>query len=343
MSNIDIFNGIKKSFTEDNLTKAFIIITIVAVIISMSNNVNRGSNIITAEGFENYNCRDCNQSNTFDNSIDNTFDKEYIQLYENVIKDTNRDTRTIEYIIGKTNIDMRGLVVNIGCKTGSINKYLKHHYNIDSIGLDRSPEMIDYCLKQQDGNLNGVNYDILDIATLDSIAFGYNKPVSHIISLNREIYYYDNIGLFFEQCYRLLEIGGYLIIDLIDHDRFNTTSVYSRINHFNPNNLSIKRINDSVLRFNDIVYNTRYRMYPNNNEKYLKNSNLGKAWLTETVTNPKTNGVREYIHSLNVITRQEIEEIANKYDFDLINMVNLSKDLGLEYYNDEYLYIFQKR
>ena len=41
--------------------------------------------------------------------------------------------------------------------------------------------------------------------------------------------------------------------------------------------------------------------------------------------------------------RKFIEEIAEKYDFDLINMVNLSKVLGLEYYNDEYLYIFQKR
>lgn len=316
---LKLFSEIKKSFTEDNLTKLFIIITIIAVIYSMNNNSQR-------EFFQN------THSGSYSSSTDdNIFNTEYTKLYDNVIMDTEKDSKNIDYIMQKTNISNQGLVVNIGCKTGWINNYLKQNYGINSIGLDKSSHMIDTCRNKH----NDIDFSVFNINTLDTININHSQPITHIICLNMEIYHIDNIEYFFAQCYKLLESNGYLILNLVDHNKYNNTSVYSRINHFNPNNLSIKKVNDSVIKFNDIVYNTRYRVFPND----FGNDTI---WFTETIENLNDNSVHENIHNFNAISNKEIENIANKNNFKLVNIVDIQLDLGLEHYNNEYLYIFKK-
>ena len=316
---LKLFSEIKKSFTEDNLTKLFIIITIIAVIYSMNNNSQR-------EYFQNTNSGSYSSSTN-----DNIFNTEYTKLYDNVIMDTEKDSKNIDYIMQKTNISNQGLVVNVGCKTGWINNYLKQKYGINSIGLDKSSHMIDTCKNKH----NDIDFSVFNIHTLDTININHSQPITHIICLNMEIYHIDNIEYFFAQCYKLLERNGYLILNLVDHDKYNNTSVYSRINHFNPNNLSIKKVNDSVVKFNDIVYNTRYRVFPND----FGNDTV---WFTETIENLNDNSVHENIHNFNAISNKEIENIANKNNFKLVNIVDIQLDLGLEHYNNEYLYIFKK-
>ena len=316
---LKLFSQIKKSFTEDNLTKLFIIITIIAVIYSMNNNSQR-------EYFQNTNSGSYSSSTN-----DNNFNTEYIKLYDNVIMDTEKDSKSIDYIMQKTNISDLGLVVNIGCKTGWINNYLKQNYGINSIGLDKSSYMIDTCRNKH----SDIDFNVFNIDTLDTININHNQPITHIICLNMEIYHIDNLEYFFTQCYKLLERNGYLILNLVDHKKYNNTSVYSRINHFNPNDLSIKKVNDSVIKFNDIVYNTRYRVFPND----FGNDTV---WFTETIENLNDNSVHENIHNFNAISNKEIENIASKNNFKLVNIVDIQLDLGLSHYNNEYLYIFKK-
>jgi len=316
---LKLFSDIKKSFTEDNLTKLFIIITIIAVIYSMNNNSQR-------EYFQNTNSGSYSSSND-----DNIFNTEYIKLYDNVIMDTDKDSKSIDYIMQKTNISDQGMVVNIGCKTGWINNYLKQNYGVNSIGLDRSSYMIDTCRNKH----SDIDFNVFNIDTLDTININHNQPITHIICLNMEIYHIDNLEYFFTQCYKLLERNGYLILNLVDHKKYNNTSVYSRINHFNPNDLSIKKVNDSVIKFNDIVYNTRYRVFPND----FGNDTV---WFTETIKNLNDNSVHENIHNFNAISNKEIENIAYRNNFKLVNIIDIQFDLGLSHYNNEYLYIFKK-
>jgi len=316
---LKLFSDIKKSFTEDNLTKLFIIITIIAVIYSMNNNSQR-------EYFQNTNSGSYSSSND-----DNIFNTEYIKLYDNVIMDTDKDSKSIDYIMQKTNISDQGMVVNIGCKTGWINNYLKQNYGVNSIGLDRSSYMIDTCRNKH----SDIDFNVFNIDTLDTININHNQPITHIICLNMEIYHIDNLEYFFTQCYKLLERNGYLILNLVDHKKYNNTSVYSRINHFNPNDLSIKKVNDSVIKFNDIVYNTRYRVFPND----FGNDTV---WFTETIKNLNDNSIHENIHNFNAISNKEIENIAYRNNFKLVNIIDIQFDLGLSHYNNEYLYIFKK-
>lgn len=316
---LKLFSDIKKSFTEDNLTKLFIIITIIAVIYSMNKNSQR-------EFFQNTNSSSYSSSND-----DNIFYTEYIKLYDNVIMDTEKDSKSIDYIMQKTNISDQGMVVNIGCKTGWINNYLKQNFGVNSIGLDRSSYMIDTCRTKH----SNIDFNIFNIDTLDTININHNQPITHIICLNMEIYHIDNIEYFFTQCYKLLERNGYLILNLVDHKKYNNTSVYSRINHFNPNDLSIKKVNDSVIKFNDIVYHTRYRVFPND----FGNDTV---WFTETIENINDNSVHENIHNFNAISNKEIENIAYRNNFKLVNIIDVQFDLGLSHYNNEYLYIFKK-
>ena len=328
-----VFSQLNESFKRDNLTKIFIIIMLIAITVFYFNRKNSN------EGFNNRNDYTANQYKSINSNI---FDEEYVQLYDNIIMDQEKDHKMIDYIIEKTGLmHNNGIAVNLGSRTGNINNYLNDQYNIRSIGFDRSRHMIDrsrekYSNLMRDGT---TDFQILNLDTLDSnnVSINSSNPVTLILCLNMELYYHQDIDTFFSKCYNLLEHGGYLILDLVDYKKFNTTNVYSRINHFNPNNLSIKRVNDSVVKFNDLVYNTRYRIFPND----LGNDTV---WLTETVTNFKDNNslIKEYIHDFNALTNQEIEDIAHRNNFQLVNSVDIQLDLGLQNYNDEYLYIFRK-
>ena len=123
----------------------------------------------------------------------------------------------------------------------------------------------------------------------------------------------------------------YLVVHLVDHKKYNNTSVYSRINNLNPNNLSIKKVNDSVIKFNDIIYNTKFRIFPND----FGNDTI---WFTETITNIDNNSVYENIHKINNLSTNDIKKIATQNQFKLINIININ----LHNYNNEYLYIFKK-
>jgi len=310
---LNIISGLKKKSLEDNLTKIMIIIAVIALLYFYKNNSNN-------EPFNNI-------GNYTSLTNDNIFNNEkYITLYENVLLDKNKNQYYLNSIMKNTNIVDNGIIVNIGCKTGSFNKLLDNQ-NINSIGLDRSSEVINYCRN----NYSNMNFDIFNINILENVGINYSQPITHIVCLDMEIYYIDDIDLFFKQSYNLLNSNGYIIIHLVDHKKYNNTSLYSRINNFNPNNLSIKKVNDSIIKFNDIIYNTKYRIYPND----FGNK---KIWFTETIEHINDNSIYENIHNLNYISSNNIQTIASKNEFELINII----DIDLQHYNDEYLYIFKK-
>lgn len=313
-----------KIFTSgDSLTKTFIILALLAILLLYFNKCKR-------EGYENSNVNLYTSNNN-----DDIFNDKYINLYENIILDVDKDKFFIDNILENTINNDNSVILNIGSKTGNINKILKDK-NIHSIGLDKSQTMIDYCRNnntQVIDNTSLINdFDILDLDNLDSIKINYYKPITHILCLNMEIYYIKNIENFIKLTHNILDNNGYLILHLVDHNKFNSTSVYSRINNLNPNSLSIKRVNDSVIRFNDIIYNTKYRIFPND---------FGKdtVWFTETITNIKDNSVHENVHTYNISINDDIKDIASNYNFKLVKIINIT----LQHYNNEYIYIFKKQ
>lgn len=304
------FSKVKNNIINDNLTKIFLVIGILAVIIFLYKS-NKRENFANTQIYT---------------SADNKriFDNNYINLYENIIIDSDKNKYFIDSILNNTNISNNGTILNIGCKTGNINKLLRER-NINSIGLDESVDMIKFCKN----NYRDIDFHILNYNSLDSITI--NNNITHILCLNMEIYYIENIDLFFSKCYNLLDNNGYLIIHIVNYEKYNNTSVYSRIHNLNPNHLSIKKVNDSMIQFNDIIYNTKYRIYPNDfGNKKVK--------FTETIQNLKNNNIHENIHNLNMISNSNLEKIANDHGFILTNKI----EINLEYYNDEYLYIFRK-
>lgn len=303
--------GLKKYIIEDNLTKIFLLIAMLALILFISKKNDK-------EYFENQ--RIYTSSNNQD-----IFDNNYIDLYNNIIIDTDKNKYFVNKILEQTNISTNSNVLNIGCKTGNINKLLQD-IKIKSVGLDQSKFMINYCKN----NYSNIDFDILDIKNIDSVSI-FTNNVSHILCLNMEIYYLEDIDLFFSKCYNLLDNNGYLIIHLVDYKKFNNTSVYSRFNNFNPNNLSIKKVNDSVIKFNDIIYNTKYRIYPND---FGRNT----VTFTETIENNNSGNIHEYIHSLNMLTNTNIKKIAKDSGFKLEKII----DIDLPNYNNEYIYVFVK-
>ena len=308
---IKFISSLKKYITEDNLTKLFILIGILALILFYSKKNNY-------EYFIN--------NNYSSSSNNNTFSEKYIDIYDNIIVDPVKNNFFIDAIEKNTILDFNKSVVNIGCKNGDINKNLDDR-KINSIGLDNSKSMINFCRNKY----SNINFDIFNINTFDHNNIDTTFPVSHILCLNMEIYYIEDKKDFLSKSYDLLDTNGYLIIHLVDYKKYNNTSVYSRINNFNPNNLSIKKVNDSVIKFNDIIYNTRYRIHPND----FGNDSV---WFTETIEDLNDNSIHEQIHNLNIISNSNIVKMAKNIGFKFIKKI----DIDLTTYNNEYLYIFKK-
>ena len=111
-----------------------------------------------------------------------------------------------------------------------INKILNNR-NVNSIGIDKSQSMINFCNNTNNNTNNNsnntnitydfTNIDINNINSLDSLNLEYNKPISHILCLNMELYYIKNHEHFFSKCYNTLDNNGYLILHIVDHDKFN--------------------------------------------------------------------------------------------------------------------------
>lgn len=311
---LTLINDLKKLITEDNLTKILLVIIVIAIIYFYKSN-----NYI-----ENFNNSETYTSNT------NIVDDQYVDMYDNILIDTDKDKYYLDTIINSTKLNKDNFVINIGCKTGNINRLL-NDMSISSIGLDRSKKMIDFCKNKYNSDINSMFYTS-DYNYIDNINLlnDYNKKPSHILCLNMEIYYIEDLNNFFYKCYNSLDQNGFLIIHTVDHLKFNNTSVYSRINNFNPNSLSIKKINDSVIKFSDVIYNTKYRIFPND----FGNDTV---WFTETITT-NNNKIYEYIHNYNMISNDEIKNIATTNGFKLYKIINID----LQHYNNEYLYIFIK-
>lgn len=309
---IKLISNVKKYITDDSITRLFILIGLFALILSW----NKKNNL---EYFT-------NNPNYTSCSNNNIVNEKYINLYNNVIMDPIKNNFFIDTIEKNTNIDNNKIIVNIGCKNGNINKILQDK-NINSLGLDNSKSMINFCRNKY----NNINFDVFDINTSDINNINISSPVSHILCLNMEIYYIKDKYDFLSKSYKMLDENGYLVIHLVDYKKYNNISVYSRINNFNPNNFSIKKVNDSTIKFNDIIYNTKYRIYPND----FGNDNV---WLTETIEDLNDNSIYEHIHDLNIISNSNILNIAKSTGFKFVKKLNIN----LSNYNDEYLYIFKK-
>ena len=315
------FNNLIKKINKLNLlTRFFIFLILIALYFIFIKNILKTNQDI--EGFEN-NIINLNKKNTFEKKYNSEiYDDFYAKFYNTIFLNNKKNEEEVKYIklyLDKFNYTK---ILDIGCGTGNHVNLLNKKYNIT--GIDNSESMI---------NIAKTNYPDCNFAVtnfLNSNFFDINT-YTHIICLNRTLYEFDDKNEFFEQCDSLLNNGGYLIINIIDINNFNTFSIEE------TDNIKIYKLPKKNVKItqNILKINKNMHMISKFNDSKLKSDNT--ISYEEKFKNEKTNSVRKNEITYKLESKEEIINIAKT------NNLYLKKIIQLKNYKNEFLYIFTKK
>lgn len=326
--NLDFFNEIMKNINKffnsvlrlSLLHKVFIIF----LVLLFASYFNINYNYEYIESFD-------NNEKFIQKYDDDIYDKQYAHYYDSIF--LNKKRNNFEYENIKPYIkDNNAKILDIGSGTGyTTNLFNKN--NIDSVGLDKSSDMINAAKIKYPTS----KYEIGDI--LDIKGFDFNE-FSHITCLGKTIYEIKDKKLFFENCKPLLEEDGYLILHLVDRNNFKP--YVQEVNKnvlYNPEKYN-KNIDQLLVKFdknNEYISNFKKK----ENESTNKLGNDVKPYITyyEKFENFSNNNVRKNEINLYIPEISKILELAKVKGFKLVDKIEMNS-VG---YLNEFLYIFKKQ
>jgi len=317
----ELFNSLKNL---NSVQKIFIFFLILVFCFVILGNLKNSKNNL--ENFDNNNI--LFKDNYFElKKNDDIYDKFYSNYYDHISSNQHRSNFEIGLIkeIGNTNINTN--ILDVGCGTGDhVNKLYNKDYGV--IGLDKSPDMISKAKEKYPE----CDFKVGDI--LKNNIFEYNS-FSHILCLGRTIYLIKDKNTFFENCYSLLEDGGYLIVNLTKRDDYNIFISNSNNKTLYNSEKYGKKNTEHIIKFNkDIEYVCNYK----NNEDLNNDMEEPYYKIVEKFQNFETHSIRKNICELYMPKISTIVNIAKSKGFKLIDKKSYN-DNG---YRNEYLYVFQK-
>lgn len=257
-------------------------------------------------------------------SGDDIYDDFYVEIYDKLMETDKQCSYEFDKIIESTNPSKKKSVfLDIGCGTGVLaGKLFENGYHIYAI--DKSKAMVDYTSKKFP-SLHVKCGDIKDPILYEKESF------THILNTGLGIYQFSNKDIFFRNSYFWLRQDGYLILHLVDRDKFDTIVPGGKPPLLeNPQIYSKKRITDTIIDFIDFTYRGSYDF-----SKVSDNQVLFKETFTDGLTkNVRQNEITLYMEPIN-----EILQLATDAGFIIQNKVNLKGCTGDE---NQFLYVFQK-
>jgi SAM-dependent methyltransferase len=251
---------------------------------------------------------------------DDVYDSFYASVYDYLVFNNIKNNYEIGSIINGTKPNETSVIVDIGSGTG-------HHVSnlaskgLNVVGIDISPSMI----KEAKKNYPEYNFQVGD--AMDASQFNYNS-VTHILCLYFTIYYFKDKRQFFDNCMDWLMPGGYLIVHLVDREKFDPILPPGNpLFIVSPQKYAKERITKTKITFNDFVYDSNFNVDTENDiatfdEKFKFHD--GK--------------VRKQQQKLYMEDTSTIVNIAQECGFILHAKIDLVKCA----YDNQYIYIFVK-
>ena len=295
--------------------KILILLALVYIIYILFNNAN------VKEGYSNLEHFD-QESLYLNKKNGEIYDQFYANIYDELTYEDNRVNFEIKKIKNLGILQDYSVVLDVGCGTGHhVNRIssLKNFKNITCVGIDKSKYMIQQCKKNYPKN----NYQTKDI--LKTLSFEQNQ-FNLILCLHFTVYYTQNKHLFFSNCAHWLMPAGYLVLHLVNKDRFNPLVPIGETAYLNPQKILNKRITQTSADIGDTKYTADFKL-GNDNISYFK----------EKFTNHNTNKTRENELELYMEDRESILNIAKVNGFEIVKIINM-KECGYDY---QYLYILR--
>jgi SAM-dependent methyltransferase len=223
-------------------------------------------------------------------------------------------------IINKDVPNVKSVILDVGSGTGHHVAKIAEN-GIDVQGIDISTAMI----AQAQQNYPQHIFKLGDVLNTNEF---YNNTFTHILCLYFTIYYLENKQQFFYNCMEWLKPGGYLIVHLVDRERFDPILPPGNPLYIvSPQKYAKERITKTKINFNEFVYNSNFQLH--------ENSNIATFHEKFKFSNGK---VRKQEHILYMNPIEDIINIAQDAGFLIHGKIELVK-VAYEY---QYLYIFVK-
>jgi SAM-dependent methyltransferase len=255
------------------------------------------------------------------------YDDFYANIYDELVYNKIKNDYELGQIVESTKPTDTSIILDVGCGTGHhVSSLAEHGYKV--VGIDLSESMIK---KAQ------TTYPRLDFRVgnaLDTMAFPANA-FTHITCLYFTIYYLKDKRLFFENCMHWLMPGGFLILHLVNRDKFDPILPAGDPFHIiSPQNYADKRITTTNVKFDKFDYKANFELIPANNDTDDVN-----AILHETFKPVKKGGViRKNAHHFYMPSQAKVLALAKEAGFILFSQTDMIKCQ----YTHQFLYVLQK-
>jgi SAM-dependent methyltransferase len=251
---------------------------------------------------------------------DEVYDDFYANIYDYLVFNNIKNSYEIGEIINKTSADETSVILDVGCGTGHHVDALSQQ-NLKVLGIDISPSMI----KKAKENFPDRDFTVGNV--LDSGKFNHNV-FTHILCLYFTIYYFPDKRQFFDNCMDWLIPGGYLIVHLVDREKFDPILPPGNPLYIvSPQKYAKERITTTKVTFNDFVYNSDF--------KFDKDANMA---IFDEKFKFNNGNVRKQEQKLYMEDTQDILTTAQQSGFILQGKI----DLVTCAYDNQYLYILVK-
>ncbi len=252
----------------------------------------------------------------------NVYDDFYAEAYDDIFLPDDYAKATIKAILNVTGASEKSKFLDVGSGTGSIMKVLGSR----CVGIEKSKPMVQKCKSKCGADAKVVEDDVLDPLAFSRYQF------SHVLCLDKTIYEIKDLSngsardvplhKFFNNCRMWLQNGGYLIVQLVNPQKFNAI-VPASMPAFvsNPQKYVSQRITKSEVDFGDHVYSAKY-----NNNAFV-----------ETFTDKASGKVRQNERVLEMQDEASIIKQAQMCGFSLHGQINMEPVNGDEHQS---LYIF---
>ena len=249
------------------------------------------------------------------------YDDFYSDIYDYLVFNNLKDDYEVGYIINNTSPSSQSKILDIGCGTGHHVSYLGAK-GLDVLGIDISPSMID----KAKSNFPDYKFNVGD--ALNNHLFESNS-FTHILCMYFTIYYFQDKAQFFNNCFKWLMPGGYLIVHLVERDRFDPILPPGNpLLYISPQRYAKERITSTKVKFTDFSYSANFQFDDANDT----------ALFVEKFKNDSDGKVRKNEHTLYMPDVQQIVDDAQSCGF----ILESKADLLQCQYEYQYLYVFVK-
>lgn len=186
------------------------------------------------------------------------YDDFYAEIYDYLVFNIVKNDYEVGQIFSLTQPNSRSIILDVGCGNGHhVAKLADEHVNV--IGVDISPSMINKA-REKYPNLSFMVGDVLNENQFKMNSF------THILCMYFTIYYFEDKDKFFQNCMEWLLPGGYLIVHVVNREKFDPILPPGNPLYIvSPQKYAKKRITKTTIHFNEFDYTSNFDLIANQN------------------------------------------------------------------------------